>query len=181
MAQARRRLQEAKSYAAIYKVIGQELWVADRLLDSKNPQHRRAGVSLALDATRSAIRDAENGWVASRIIAGFLWPNLDLAVDVNRRSQFNLDVLLEECANILRQADDFEGLVRNYQMMLAHAGTPQRRDQAHAQMAMAYEQSGYFEEAIAALRQIKATNDFRWALNRIPRIERQMKFAAPNR
>jgi hypothetical protein len=181
VAQARQRLRDAKSYTAMYKVIGQELWVADRLLESKNPQHRRTGVSLAMEATLEAIRDAENGWVASRIIAGYLWPNLDLATDVNRRSAFNLDTLLEECANILRQADDFDGLVRNYQMMLAHAGTPQRRDQAHAQMSMAYEQAGYFQEAIGALRQIKATNDFRWALNRIPRIERQMKFSAPNR
>src|SRR3954470_4133267 len=45
----RQKLSEANSYSEIYRLIGQELWVADGLLRSKNLEQRKALVSLALD------------------------------------------------------------------------------------------------------------------------------------
>jgi hypothetical protein len=174
-ADARQRMSEAQSYGTIYKAIGQQLWVGERLLASANPDHKRVGVSLALEASRNALNQAENGWVAASIVRGYVWPNLELADDSNRRSPFNLDNLLEQCADILRRADDTAGLVGNYQKMLALAQTPQGKDQARAQIAMAYQQAGNLEQAISYLRQIKLTNDFRWAVGRIPWLERQLK------
>ena len=170
-----REVQEAPTYAAIYHAIGQELWVADRLLGSANPDHRRIGVRLALDASHSAVNDAVNGWLASRICEGYVWPNLDLANDMNRRSPFNLQNMLNECADIFRQSDEMPNVARTWKILLAKADSQPEADRARAQIGMAYEQSGELKDALHYLRQIQSTNDYRWILRRIPRMERQLK------
>ena len=48
-----KKLNEASSYEAMYHAIGQELFVAKRLLESGNREHRREGVSIALTAARA--------------------------------------------------------------------------------------------------------------------------------
>jgi hypothetical protein len=169
------RMEEAKSYAAIYQAIGQKVWVGARLLDSGNPAHRRMGVGLAMEASRNALDTAENGWLAARICEGYVWPNLAVATDSNRRSPFNLENLLEQCADVFRANDEVETTARNYQMLLAHASTPQRADAARAQIAMTYFRNDFPEEALYWLRQIKATNDFQWALRWMPRLELQLR------
>jgi hypothetical protein len=173
-AEVQQKIAEARSYDTIYRAIGQELWVVEQLLGSANPAHRRVGVSLAMETSRQALEGAQNGWVATSIVQGYVWPNLDVATDSNRRSPLNLENLLDQCAQFFRDNDDFEGMVRNYKKLLAMAQTPQRMDQARAQIAMAYQQGGELEQAIYYLRQIKATNDFRWAIGRIPWLERQL-------
>ncbi len=165
----------AASYGAIYKVIGQQMWVADRLLGSANPDHRRVGVSLAFEASRRSMEDAVNGWLACRIVEGFVWPHLDVAIDSNRRSPFNLENLLTQCADVFRRNDEFPTVIRTYQLLLARADTPQRADNARFQIAMACEQAGELKDALNYLRQIQLTNDFGWAMRRIPRIEQQLK------
>jgi hypothetical protein len=66
-------------------------------------------------------------------------------------------------------------VIRTYQLLLARADTPQRADNARFQMAMAAEQAGELKDALKYLRQIQLTNDFGWAMRRIPRIEQQLK------
>jgi tetratricopeptide (TPR) repeat protein len=174
-AELRQKFEKAGSYAAMYQLIGQELWVARQLLDSVNPEYIRAGMTFALSASRHALSEAQNGWVAARICDGYLLPHLDMADDTNRRSRFNRDNLLTECADIFRRNEEFGGVVRTYQVALAAAGTPQKADTARAQISMAYEQAGDFKQALHYLREIKETNDFRWAMRRAPRLEQQLK------
>jgi hypothetical protein len=174
-ADLQRQLFEAPSYAAMYRLIGQELWVAEHLLASANPEHGRVGLGLALSASQHALGDAQNGWLAARICEGYVWPNLDLAEAGNRRSPFNLENLLNECANVFRQADEFQNVARTYQKFLAKVNDPQRADWARAQIAMAYDQAGDPKRALQYLRQIKATNDFAWLMRRVPRLEQQVK------
>lgn len=165
----------AASYDAIYRVIGQQVWVAERLLGSANPDHRRVGVTLAFEASRRSMDDAMNGWLGARIVEGFVWPHLDVATDSNRRSPFNLENLLSQCADVFRRNDEYPTVIRAYQILLARADTPQRADTARFQIAMACEQAGELKDALKYLRQIQLTNDFSWALRRIPRIEQQLK------
>jgi hypothetical protein len=176
-AETRQKISEAKSYETIYKHIGQHLWVAERLLDGANPQYQRMGVSLALEASHLAMDEAQNGWLAARIVEGYVWPHLAVADQASRRSAVNLDNLLNECGNIFRGNDEFGNVIRNYKILLARAGTPQRADQARLQIARACEQSGDLKAALAWLRQIKATNEFAAALRWIPRLEQQLKRA----
>jgi len=171
----RQQLDDAASYVEIYKLIGQELWVAERLFSSANPEHRRVGLSLALQASQSAQGLAQNGWLAGRICEGYIWPNLDAADDRNRRSATSLENVLAECATIFRQIDEWPNVSRSYELLLAKASTPQAADSARAQIAVAHEQSGDIKGALHYLREIKATNDFRGVLRRIPRLERQLR------
>ena len=174
-ADIRQKLDQAASYSEMYRLIGQEIWVANRLLSSANPEHRRAGVTLALTASRHAINDAQNGWVAARICEGYVRPNLGLADDTNRRSSFNPDNLLNECADIFRRSGEYPNVALTYEVTLARATTPQQSDAARAQLAAAWEQAGDAKRAVQYLRQIQNTNEFRGVLRRLPRLEQQAK------
>ena len=168
----RQNFQDAGSYEAMYRFVGQELWVANRLFDSANPEHRRVALAIARQAGRDALYQSENGWLAASIYKAYVCPNLDLA-----ESRGDRDNLVNECADVLRRAGDQGGVLGIYRTILAQAPTPQRADWARVQIAQTYEQSGEFKEAIQWLKQVKSTNDFRWAIQRIPRLERQAKMA----
>ncbi len=173
-ADTRTKLDEAGSYGAIYKLIGQELWVADKLFASANPDHQRTAIRIALQASQHAVGDAQNGWLAGSICAGYIWPHLD-AADTTRRSQLSLENLLNECVNIFRQNNDWPSVVRSYEILLEKSkGTP-RADAARAQITMTYEQAGDLKLALHYLREIQATNDYAGMLRRIPRLEKQLK------
>ena len=60
-ADLQQKFEKAASYAEMYQLIGEELWVANRLLDSVNPEYVRAGMALALSASKHALKQAENG------------------------------------------------------------------------------------------------------------------------
>ena len=171
----REQFGRAGSYQQMYLLIGRELWVARQLLDSANPDHRRAGISLAFDASRHAVRDAQNGWVAARICEGFVLPHQDLADDPNRRSAFYPENFLNQCVEIFRDNQEFNNVVSTYKAYLDRAATPQRADWARAQLAMAYERAGNPKDALHYLREIRDTNEFRRDLRRVPRLEQQVK------
>lgn len=171
----REQFGRAGSYGEMYRLIGCELWVAKRLLASANPYHRRAGVTLAFDASRHALNDAQNGWVAARICEGIILPHRDLADDPNRRSAFNPENFLNQCVDIFRSNQEFNNVVGVYKSYLDGAGTPQRADWARAQLAMTYQRAGDPKEALHYLRAIRDTNEYRWNLRQVPRLEQQMK------
>lgn len=171
----REQFTKAGSYPDMYRLIGQELWVARQLLDARNPEVTRAGLSLALDAARHSLTDAQNGWVAARICEGYLWPRLDVADDTNRRSPFHPENFIRECAEIFERNNEFNNVVRTYETYLARAGTPKNKDWARAQLASAYEQAGDVKNAVHYLKQIEETNDYRGTLRRLPRLEAQLK------
>lgn len=173
----RRQLNEAPSWSAMYEPIGQEIEVARRLFTSANPAHQRLALTIALRASRDAMNEAQNGWLASRICEGYVLPHLNLASDPDRRSPFSLENVMNECVNIFRRADENESVIRGYRLLLARAKSPQRADWARAQLAQALEQMGEYAEALRCLKQIQATNDFRWALSRVPRLEQRLSYS----
>jgi hypothetical protein len=171
----REQFRKAGSYSDMYRLIGRELWVARRLLASASPDHRRAGITLAFDACRHAVSDAQNGWVAARICEGFILPHRDLADDPNRRSSFYPENFLNQCVDIFRDNQEFNNVVKTYKSYLTVAGTPQRADWTRSRLSMAYEQAGDPKEALHYLREIRDTNEYRWNLRRAPRLEQQVK------
>jgi hypothetical protein len=172
---ASEKLNTASSYEAMYRAVGQELFVARRLLEAENPEIRREGVTIGLAAARQALGFVMNGAVAARICEGYVLPNLDLATDRSPRSAFNEQNLLTQCADIFRRNEEPNNVVRVYELYLASAKNPQRADWARSQIAMAYEQAGDAKNALAAIREIKDTNGFRFLMRRIPRLEQDAK------
>jgi hypothetical protein len=174
--ESERKLATAASYDAMYKVLGQELFVAQGLLDSGNPEHRRQGVTIAMTAARHASEYAVNGHVAARIVEGYVLPNLDLAVDTNRRSLFNEENLLSQCANVFQRNLEYQNVVRTYQIYLDGVKNVDRADWARERVGSAYESSGDFKHALQAYKQIQNTNNYRNLFFRqIPRLEKQLK------
>src|SRR6185503_1778044 len=171
----RSQFSKASSSGAMYRLIGSELWVARQLLASANPSHQRAGITLAFDACRHAMRDAQNGWVAARICQGFILPHQNLADDTNRRSSFNPENFVNECVDIFRGNQEFNNVVSVYKSCLDAATTPQRADWARMRLSMAYEQAGNAKAALRYLREIQNTNDFRGNNRRAQRLEQQAK------
>jgi hypothetical protein len=176
--ESEKKLTSASSYDAMYKAIGQELFVAKGLLASGNPEHRKQGVLLALAASRHATAHAVNGAVAGRICEGYVLPNLDLANDANRRSPFNEENLLRQCADIFERNYEFNNVVRTYQIFLDGVGAKNadRADWARSQIGQAHEQAGDAKQALQAYREIRNTNNYRNIFFRtVPRLEKQLK------
>ena len=165
------KLDNAASYEAMYLAIGQELFVAKGLLKSENPAHRKMAMTIAFTAARHALNHAVNGNVAARICEGYLLPNLDFATDTNPRSPFHQENFLNQCADLFRRNNEFNNVVRIYEMYLARAKNPARADWARSQIATAYEDGGDPKMAIAAIRQIQDTNAYSRFIRRIPRLE----------
>jgi hypothetical protein len=174
--ESERKVASASSYDVMYKIIGQELFVAKGLLASGNPEHRRQGVLTALGASRHASAYAMNGAVAARICEGYVLPNLDLANDTNRRSTFNEENLLRQCADIFERNYEFNNVVRTYQIFLDGVKNAERADWARSQIGQAYEQANNPKLAIQAYRQIQNTNNYRNIFFRtVPRLEKQLQ------
>lgn len=174
--EAEKKMASAPSYDAMYRTIGEELYVAKNLLDSGNPEHRRQGVTVAMAASRQAMRYTENGAVAARICEGYVLPNLDLANDTNPRSLFNEDNLLRQCSDIFERNYEYNNVVRTYQIYLAGVKNAQRADWARSRIGMAYEQAGDPKHALEAFQQIHDTNSYRQIFRfQVPRLQKQLK------
>lgn len=171
----RPRFEAAQTYAVMYELIGQQLWVAQRLFTSANPEHRRSALGLARQAAWDADRYTENPWLAARIYEGYILPHLELADATNRRAALSLDNLVQECTRIFRMVEEPENILRTYKLVLASAKTPQQKDQARVQLSRAYEQDGDYARALDCLKQVQLTNDFAWALRRIPWLQDRIK------
>lgn len=164
-------MQAASSYESMYRAIGQELFVARGLLKSGQPAHRRMGVTIAFTAARHALNSAMNGSVAARICEGYILPNIDLAMDTNRRSTFSDRNFITQCADLFERNNEFNNVARTYEVYLAGAKNPQQADWARSQMAAAYEQGGNPKQAIVMIREIKDTNTYSRLIRRIPRLQ----------
>jgi hypothetical protein len=171
----RPRFDEAQTYGEMYAMIGQQLWVANRLFTSANPDHGRVALSLARQAAWDASRYTENPWLAARIYQGYIIPHLELADANDRRATLSLENLIGECTRLFRDLDEKDSILRLHKVLLAEATTPQRKDWARWQLAQVYEQEGEYARALRYLKQIERTNDFTWALRRVPWLQERLK------
>jgi hypothetical protein len=171
----RAQFAEASTYDRMYELIGQELWVASRLFASANLRHRRVALDIARQARSDALDFAQDAWLAARICEAYLWPNLSAADAPDRRSRMNPERLLDECADVFWQADETNNALLNYQFYIAAAGSPREADWARAQLSRTYTQIGDFKAAVGQLKAIKLTNDFDWAVRRLPWLEQRAK------
>ena len=174
--QLRARMGEAGSYDTIYEAINEELVVADRLLPSANPDHRRVALRIIRQAVNDSLSQAENGWLAARICEAYVLPHVALAErSGGRNNPMSFETVLAECARVFSENEEPQNVVRAYAPMLAPPSTPATADRARQQIAQVYEQSGQYHLAVKFLKQIQATNDYRGVLRRIPRLEQMAK------
>jgi tetratricopeptide (TPR) repeat protein len=170
------KLDTATTYRSMYELIGQQLYVSRRLSGSANPVHRRVALTAARQACNNALGATENFWLAARICEGYIWPNLDVADDPNWRGTLSVENLLMETANVFRQAEEMDKVISNYELLLTKATNPNRTDWARYQLAVTHDQAGNYSEALGYLKDIKNTNNYTKALNRmVPYLEQRIK------
>lgn len=144
--------KEAMTYEAIYRFIGEELWVAEQMLAHTNSAMQQAGIILAGEAAHYAMDDAENGWLAARICEAYLWPSLDIIEKVEKPVT-SVDNLLLICESAFRANDEAPSLVRNYEYIIRKS--PKRADLARYRLALLHEQNQEWAKALQALESIK--------------------------
>ncbi len=168
---SREKLNQATTYRGMYEIIGQELWIADKLFDSRHPGYRKVGLSMARQAALDSQNYAENYWLAARIYEAYLLPNLADATDPNYKMPLSMENILNEAVQCFRNIEENENVIIAYKTMIEKAGKSARADWARVQLSYMYEQSGNYKEALYYLKDIQATNNFARQLARIPALE----------
>lgn len=175
----RQKFDESTTYNKMYEYIGQELWIAERLFESKNPDILRAALRMARQAARDAMDWAENYWLAARIYEGYVLPNIELAASAGgargRRNNFTIEGLLNESANIFQMNEETENVARCYERLLAIAPDSPRADFTRIQLASIYEQAGQTGKAVKYLKQVQSTNTLNFALRRFPSLQQYVQ------
>lgn len=171
----RQKLNEANTYRAMYEVIGQELWVADKLLQSVHPAHRKIGISIARQAALDSQNFAENYWLSARIYEAYLLPNLADATDVSWKMPLSMENVINESVQAFRNVEETNNIMRAYQTMIEATGGSARADWSRLQLALLNEQLGNYDLAVKYLKDIKATNNFTNQIRRIPALEQRAK------
>ncbi|MGC8743484.1 MAG: hypothetical protein ACP5T0_06365 [Verrucomicrobiia bacterium] len=174
MKKTREKLNQATTYRAMYEAIGQELWVADALLESVNPAFRKVGLGIARQAALDAQNYAENYWLAARIYEGYLLPNLYDATDPNWKMPLSMENILNESVQAFRNVEETNNVIRAYHTMIEKTGGSARADWSRVQLSVIYEQMGDLKSAIKYLKEIQNTNNFAAQLRRIPALEAKL-------
>lgn len=172
----RKQVGEATTYEGIYFLIGQQLWVADKLLASKEPLDQQHALSLAVEASQHAAQSAEQHWLASRICEAYLLPNLELA-DAKGRTGYTPESILSHCSSTFERAEEIPNVVRTMRLSLDRALSHSlaRADGARYYLGYALERTGELDEALKHYRQVQHSNYLRYAERRIPIVENKLK------
>lgn len=172
----KQQMQEAGSWELIYKALGQELWLVDRLLSSTNQDMRQSGLQLADQAHSDALKTAENPWIACRVIEGFIWPNLEVAVAQSTNGAV-VDQLLNGTGNTFLRSGETNNYIRNTELLIANLPIPARADNVRFRLVQILEQVGEYESALKQLHAIQSSNNVATAAKRITAIEDKLKKA----
>ncbi len=170
----RRQVNEAASYADIYLVVGQNLWIADRLLAGNDAAQQRLAVTLAGIAVEAANDAAQNPWLGARICEAYLWPNLERADPPDKPRQL-LEQLLQTCNATYQRADESNNVIKNYQLMLRYVTNEPRADAARYSLAHMLELTGQWEQARRHYREIQHSNFLPAAEQGLSRVERKLE------
>jgi len=168
-----RKINEVSSYASYYQIIGQQLWTADKLLDSDSLEKKEMGIKIAYDAMRYALDYAQNFWLASRIVEAYLYPNIDILKKNEQNKQF-IDQMLTYCARAFQSAEEIDNLIFNYKLQLENAINEKRANQVRYYLGSVYEQTGDYEMAIYYLKQISDKTNFVYAVRRASFLESRL-------
>ncbi|HON57505.1 MAG TPA: hypothetical protein PLJ38_10855, partial [bacterium] len=171
-----RKINEASSYASYYQIIGQQLSIADKLLDSDLLEKKEMGVKIAYDAMRYTLDYAQNFWLASRIVEAYLHPNIDILKKNEQNKQF-IDQMLTYSARAFQNADEIDNLIANYKLHLKNAINENRANQIRYYLGSAHEQIGDYEMAVYYLKQISDKTNFTYAVRRASFLESRLNKA----
>ena len=146
--------QEAvASYERIYKLIGEQLWVAEKLFESTEAAQQLTALVMAGEASSYARTNAGSGWLSARICEVYLWPHLAL-VEATNRAPFSAEAVLNLCDLAFKDAGETNHVISNYELLIAKAQQPQS-DAARFKLAQIYLEQDGKAKALKLLKAIK--------------------------
>ena len=154
--------EQAPSYQIMYRLIGQQLALADRLLTNSSAPEQVTGLVMACEASAYARTNTVNLWLGARICEAYLWPHLAM-VETNKGSPLTSDALLNLCDIAFKDAGETNNIIKNYELLIAKNARPAQADVLHYRLGRIYMDMGDNQKALAQFQQIK---------NRTPRMDR---------
>ncbi len=165
--------EAAGTYEQMFRLIGEQLTVAEHLLESDDLAQKQSGLVMASEASAYARNNAINLWLAARICEGFLWPNL-ATVEGTNQAAFAPETLLNICDAAFKEAEETNNIIRNYEYLLKRNLKVQQADAIRFRLARLYEETGQDPKALAILKQITTFKTGRVA-QQIAAIEQRLK------
>ncbi len=165
----REQVARVQSYEALYRLIGQQLATADRLLAETNISRRRMGLKMAREACGHAHSGSVDIWLAARICEAYFWPNLDVA-DTTPGSRERALELLETSRRVFFDTYETNHVLKNYDLLMAHAPAPGAADTFRVQLADWLEERGNVKYAAEILDEIRDPQVLASAQERIARV-----------
>ncbi len=169
----RRKISGVRNYETLYRLIGEQLATADRLLADPEISRRRMGLNIAKEACGHANSDSVDIWLAARICEAYFWPNLDLA-DSKPGSREHALELLETSRRIFFDTYETNNVLKNYDLLLAHAPDARAADTFRVQLADWLEERGNIKRAAEILSEIRDAQVLASAEERITRVKERV-------
>jgi hypothetical protein len=168
----REQMRAPGSYAELYRIIGQQLATADRLLADPNSVRRRMGLKLAREACGHAMADSTDVWLAARICEAYVWPNVDL-LDTKPGSHERAIELLQTSRRVFFSTDETNSVLTNYYLLLARAPDRHAADTFRVELADWLEEKGDVKSAHTVLAEIQDSQVLASANERITRVKQR--------
>ena len=166
----RQQMAAIPSYEALYRLIGQQLATADRLLADPDASRRRVGLKVAREACGHANSDSVDVWLAARICEAYFWPNLDLADTTPGSRERALD-LLETSRRVFFDTYETNNVLKNYTLLMSNAPDARAADMFRVQLADWLEEKGNLGHAAEILNEIRDAQILASAQERITRVK----------
>jgi hypothetical protein len=170
--------QDAGSYEHMYQLIGEQLFVADKLLESTEASRQVMGLVMASEASTYARTNVQSLWLSARICEAYLWPNLTL-VETTNRNLLTPGTILDLCEASFKEAGETNHLIRIYEHLIAQTqGSKTQVDLARFRLSRLYQGQNRDTEALKLLKEIKTLTSPKVAQD-IAVLERKLKAKKP--
>ncbi len=153
----REQVKQAPEYRVIYRLIGEQLWIADQLQQRNAPNARENAVILAAETTRAALEDAVNGWLAARIVEGYILPFM-AQIESDEATPVDIDYLARMSESAFRSVHETNNVIRTYKLLIEKSDNRKRADNTRYRLARILENRGDYRQALDYLVSIQDTN-----------------------
>ena len=169
----RQKMSGVRSYETLYRLMGEQLATADRLLEDPDISRRRMGLKIAREACGHANSDSVDVWLAARICEAYFWPHLDLA-DAQPGSRERALELLETSRRVFFETYETNNVVKNYELLLSNAPNAQAADTFRVQLADWMEEKGNVKRAGEILSEIRDPEVLAAQQERVTRVKERL-------
>ena len=170
--------QDAGSYEQMYQLIGEQLFVADKFLESAEASRQVMGLVMASEASTYARTNVQSLWLSARICEAYLWPNLTL-VETTNRNLLTPSAILDLCEAAFKEAGETNHLIRIYEHLITRTqGSSAQVDLARFRLSRLYQGQNRDAEALKLLKEIKSLSSPKVAQD-IAILERRLATKKP--